>query len=81
MIGSITNLLQNMGLRDVVIQMIGGEVTLSGGLQSNKIADLEQAVSEIKKIPGVRSVKNFVNELAPEQAMINISDKYEVTGY
>lgn len=80
-ISSTTNLLQNMGLRDVVVQMTGGEVTLSGGIQANKMPELEHAVAEIKAIPGIRSVKNFVNEVAPEQAMINISDKYEVTGY
>lgn len=80
-LGNITNLLQTMGLRDVVVQLNGGEVTLSGGLQAAKIGDLEQAVSEIKAIQGIRVVKNFVNELAPDQAMINISDKYEVTGY
>lgn len=80
-ISGITNLLQNIGLRDVVIQMSGGEVTLSGGIQANKTAELEHAIAEIKAIPGIRGVKNFVNQLAPEQAMINISDKYEVTGY
>jgi type III secretion system YscD/HrpQ family protein len=80
-INSISNLLQNTGLKEVVIQMAGGEVTLSGGIQANKMADLEHVIAEVKAIPGIRSVRNFVNELAPEQAMINISDKYEVTGY
>lgn len=80
-ISSITNLLQNMGLRDIVIQMSDGQITLSGSLQAAKKADLEEAITQIKAIPGIRRVNNFVNELAPEQSMINISDKYEVTGY
>lgn len=80
-ISNITNLLQGMGLRDVVIQMSGGEVTLSGGIQAGKTAEFDHALAEIKAIPGIRGVKNFVNQLAPEQAMINVSDKYEVTGY
>ena len=80
-IASVTNALQNHGIKDISVQMNNGELTLTGGVPPAKISDLNQLVNEFKQIPGIRGVKNFVNEMAPEQSMINISDKYEVTGY
>lgn len=80
-VNNVTNLLQSLGLRDVVIQMSAGDITLSGGIPAAKMTELNHAITEIKAIPNIRNIKNFVTELAPEQAMINISDKYEVTGY
>ena len=38
-------------------------------------------IKDFRKIPGVRSVKNFVSELAPEEAVIDITDRYLVTGF
>ena len=45
-----------------------------------QLPDFNKTLVSIKDIPGVRNIKNFVNELAPEQSMVNISDKYEITG-
>lgn len=72
--------LQNHGFKDVSTQINEGEVTLSGNIQAGKMSDFNKALTAIKDIPGVRSIRNFVAELAPEQSMINISDKYEITG-
>lgn len=58
-----------------------GEITISGGIPPAKEAALSQLVEEFKKIPGVRSVKVQTNSLAPDQAMQDISDRYEVTGF
>jgi len=40
-----------------------------------------KTLATIKVLPGVRSIQSFVSEMAAEQAYINISDKYRVTGY
>lgn len=77
---SIGNELQSHGFKDVSAQMNEGEVILSGNVQAGKMPDFDKAITSIKDIPGVRSIKNFVTELAPEQSLVNISDKYEVTG-
>lgn len=58
-----------------------GEVIISGGVSVGKQAALNQLVEEFKKIPGVRSVRVQTNSLAPDQAMQDISDRYEVTGF
>lgn len=77
---SIGNELQTHGFRDISAQMNEGEVVLSGNIQAGKTGEFDKVLTSIKEIPGVRSVKNFVAELAPEQSLINISDKYEITG-
>lgn len=79
-VSTINNQLQTMGFNAVQVQLASGEVTLTGGIPPAKAADFNALVADIKNIPGIRGVKNFVTNLAPESATINISDKYEVTG-
>lgn len=79
-VSSIGNELQSSGFKDVSVQMNEGEVVLSGSIAAGKGADFNKTFGKIKEIPGVRNIKNFVAELAPEQSMVNISDKYEITG-
>ncbi|BBI17851.1 type III secretion system inner membrane ring subunit SctD [Neochlamydia sp. S13] len=79
-VSAISALLQNQGFKDVSSQMNEGEVILSGHIPAGKMNDYSQTLINIKEIPGVRTIKNFVAELAPEQSMINITDRYEITG-
>lgn len=80
-IGSVTSSLQNIGIKNLSVQMSNGELAISGNIPNNRLTDYEALINEFKSIPGVRMVKNFVTELPPEATMINISDKYTVTGY
>lgn len=80
-ISSVSNDLSKVGINNLAIQFQDGELTLKGGLPQGKQEEYNHVVEEFKKIPGVRSVRSLVNQVAPEQAMINISDKYEVTGF
>ena len=41
---------------------------------------LNSLLGEFEQIRGIRSVRNFVVELAPEESMIDLSDQYSVTG-
>lgn len=79
-LGSINAVLQSKGLKSIVAKLENGEVILSGGIPSEKLGDVVAAVAEIKDIRGVRSVRNAISGQAAEQSLINISDKYEVTG-
>lgn len=76
----INVILQEQGFRDITVQMNNGEVILSGAVSSQRSKELEDTIAKLKEIPGVRNVNNFVVEMAPEQAVINITSKYEVTG-
>ncbi len=80
-VSSIASQLQNHGFKDITAQMNEGEVVLSGTVPTGKMPDFEKALADIKNIPGVRNIKNYVTEQAPEQSMINISDRYQITGF
>lgn len=79
-VSEIEDLLAEKSLRDVHIKMENGEVALTGDIPFGHRGDLANIIEKIRKIPGVRSVKNFVNELETEEAVVNISNKYQVTG-
>lgn len=76
----IANLLQQIGLRNITAQVNNGEVTLNGAIPSNQKNQLNEAITQIRSIPGVESIKSFITELTVETGFINISNLYEVTG-
>lgn len=78
-ISSAKNILQSFP--NVKVALNNGEISLSGGIPPGKTKEFEELVSEIRGIHGVRSVRNLITEIAPEQTMVNISDKYDVTGF
>lgn len=80
-VNKANNILSNAGFRDIAIKMENGELTLTGGFPTNKEEQLQSTIEELNKIPGVRDIKNLTAKLAPDQSVINISDKYEVTGF
>lgn len=80
-INSATTKLQVAGIKDVNVQLSDGELTLNGQVPNAKIAALQSIISDFKKIPGIRNVRNLVNVQAPEASMINLSDRYQVTGF
>jgi type III secretion system YscD/HrpQ family protein len=77
---NVSSALQNKGFKDITAQMNNGELTLSGAIATAKEPALQSLIEEFRKIQGIRDIKNFVIETAPEQSMINVSDRYEVTG-
>lgn len=79
-IDSVNSLLQNQGIKDVSTQLNEGELVLSGAIPNTKMADYEKVLTKAKDIQGIRSIRNLVAAQAPEQSMVNISDRYEVTG-
>jgi type III secretion system YscD/HrpQ family protein len=66
---------------DVFAEITSGELTISGYMSTTKAPELRKIMTKMKRIPGIRSIKNFVVELAPEDSMINLSDRYDVTGH
>lgn len=77
---SVDVMLQKVGIRDVQIKMNNGEITLTGGIPAGKDAEFNRIVEETKAIPGIRNVRSFVSELPAEASLVNISDRYKVSG-
>lgn len=73
-------LLQDKGLRGITVQLSNGDISLSGKIPQTQAADLDKVLEQIKTIPGVRAVRSLVSTSATEQGIVNISDRYLVTG-
>lgn len=73
------SLLEN-SFHDIFVELSNGELTISGYMSSTKSPILRQILTSMEVTPGVRSIKNFVVELAPEESMINLSERYAITG-
>lgn len=57
-----------------------GDIKLIGVMSYGMKPNLDKSIEQIKALPGVRSVANLVIEQKPQEAVINISDKYKVSG-
>ncbi len=79
-INSVNIMFQKVGIRDVQVKLDNGELTLAGGIPTGKEAEFNHIVEEAKAIPGVHNVRSFVSELPPEASLVNISDRYKVSG-
>lgn len=73
--------LTDAGFRNLQITFADGDLTVSGSISHGLMPQYSSVVQELKSIPGVRTVRSYVSEVAPEQAMVNISDRYQVTGH
>lgn len=73
--------LDKAGLRNLSVAIENGELTISGGASREQLAKIDRLVRQFREIQGVRNVKSFINEIAPDQTMVNITDKYRVSGF
>lgn len=80
-VNNANTILADHGLINIAIKMSNRELTLTGGIPLGKEEALDQSLADINKIPGVRSVKNLTTKIAAAESMVNISDRYEVTGF
>lgn len=76
----VTANLRDKGLANVSVQITGGELTLTGTVPAGKASVLAELITKLKEMSGIRVVKNFVTETVHQESIINISDKYLVTG-
>lgn len=81
MVGNVKNDLEKVGIYNAQVSFKNGDLTITGGIPTSKQDAYDHLLEEFRKIPGVRNVHSQVNALAAEQSMINISDRYEVTGF
>lgn len=72
--------LQNAQFSEIATTMTSGEVVLTGTFPSEKANDLNDIISKIKQIPGVRIVSNQTQPQTADTGIIDISSNYPVTG-
>lgn len=76
----VQSILVDKGFVNVTFQLGNGELVLAGRVNENSEKEFAQILKELKKISGIRSVKNFVIITTASTTRINLSDKYKVTG-
>ena len=68
------------GVGTVSFQLTNGDVVLSGRYSDKMQSEYDHLLKELNKVPGVTSVKNFAVASLPNQAALDVSQQYQVTG-
>lgn len=77
----VNNKLESLGFTQVLVTMSQGEVTLAGTIPRGSKPKYEEMVKSIQEIPGLSRVRSFVQEAAPEESVVNLSDQYTISGF
>jgi type III secretion system YscD/HrpQ family protein len=93
LMGEIASKLLQKGFESVTPSLSNGDLQLTGYVSTSHRFAFEQLVQEIKKMPGIRCLRNFVVTVSPERGVVDlnrgiggVSDlsrklRYKVTGY
>ncbi len=65
----------------VTPEITNGEVTLTGYIGKGKARQFEGVIGEMKRVHGVRGVRNFVVVLAEQTSVIDLTGRYNVQGF
>lgn len=81
----VTSRLLQAGMGAVVVHFTNGELQMTGYVSTTQMSAFENLLHVFGAIPGVRSIRNFVVSVSPEQGVIDLSQRYpgryRVTGY
>lgn len=81
----VSSKLLQQGFGAVNVTFSNGDLQLTGYISSTQGYAFEQILEDIKEIPGVRTLRNFVVAVTPEQGVIDLNRKYpgryRVTGH
>jgi type III secretion system YscD/HrpQ family protein len=69
------------GFGSVTFQLSNGELVLSGRVDTMQSSSLNDLINQFKALPGIRLVKNFVIITTVDTSRIDVSTKYQVTGF
>ncbi len=77
----IESQLVEMGLRAVTFDLINGDLVLAGRIEKEQNKSFQSLVSELRKVRGIREVKNYVVVSTGDASRIDLSKNFRVTGY
>ncbi len=76
----LQNLLVSSGFGAVTFQLTNGDVVLSGVYSEKMSSEFKDLMKSMNSISGIRSVKNYAVATHPNQAGIDLTQQYRVTG-
>lgn len=77
----LQSMLLEKGFTTVTFTLSGGEVVFSGRIGDKEEPAFSSLVETLKKLPGIRVVKNYVVSSVGESSRINLTKDFRVTGY
>lgn len=77
----VSNDLFSQGINSIQVQINNGDLSLLGFIASDKELILQDLIKTWKSLQGVRTIKNYSVPLAPQDAVVDLSSKYRVTGF
>lgn len=77
----IDGLLLEKGFSGVSYQLMNGELVLAGRVDTKETNSFNSIVNQLKALPGIRLVKNFVIYTSADTSRIDLSDKFTISGY
>ncbi len=80
LLAQVSKELNNAGFRGVTPSYSSGILTLRGAIGNTGQAKFDAALANIKAIPGVRGVQLNVASSPQQEAVVNITGKYAITG-
>jgi type III secretion system YscD/HrpQ family protein len=80
-VNAIRTALYERGLRAIKVEIVNGEIVVSGHVPVGKLPEVNTVVTKFKDVAGSRGIYSTVTEVAPQEAVVNISDRYTITGF
>lgn len=77
----IESLLMSKGFTAVTFQLSNGEIVFSGRVDEKESKPFNFLVDDMRKVPGIRAVRNFVVVTSGDSSRIDLSKDYKITGY
>ncbi|MGL4540053.1 MAG: type III secretion system inner membrane ring subunit SctD [Candidatus Rhabdochlamydia sp.] len=77
----IESILLEKGFSGVTYQLSNGELVLAGRVDQKKAHVFHNIVDQFYTVPGIRLIKNFVVYTKADTSRIDISTKYQISGY
>lgn len=77
----IESLLLEKGFSGVTYQLSNGELILGGRVDQKKAQVFNTTIDQFHTVPGIRLIKNFVIYTKADTSRIDISTKYQISGY
>lgn len=76
----IQSLLVQMGFSGVTFQLSNGEVILAGRVDEDAASKFNRSVTELKRLQGVRDVKNYVVTTTEDTSRVDLTGQFRVGG-
>ena len=77
----IESLLLSNNLASVSFELINGDLVLAGRVGKKQGRVLDSLVKDLKRMPGIREVKNYVVMTTEDSSRIDLTKDFKVTGY